>query len=274
MDTTSTPADLFDTLLRSNLFAVAAAIALVIITVCVRRQTVRLPGSLKRAGTASLDADEVFGEAGAGRRLRDFAHVIEHGECRLLRVADARLRAVPPPPGHSDRGVPHLHRTGSEHERELHAHLHNALADDGFAASTGAEQTALERVHDMLSNVPALCVLREAGVPPTLRHHRWVVLHGAGVLRCLVTGYVASRPLGASAAADGSSGPAVDRSALVRGDAAWFRLTVVSPNLLVCGDCARSSCRVQYTVRDRGRGTIDDECAREAARWAAAYGRA
>ena len=101
----------------------------------------------------------------------------------------------------------------------------------------------------MLSFVPANAVLRDAGCPPTLRHHRHLVLHGPGVLRTVATGFIGR-------------------------EAEEQRLSVISPNLLACCDCAKSSCHVNYTCNPRvAKATIEDELLRAAPGWASAYRR-
>jgi hypothetical protein len=123
-------------------------------------------------------------------------------------VADANLNVVPPPPCEKH---PHLHVLGSARDLELREFLRTALGDDGFPCASFA--TEVGRLADFLSMVPAHLVLSTSQCPPNLRHHRFVVLHGPGVLRTLATGYVGS-------------------SAQRPRDEPTHRLTVVSPNLL------------------------------------------
>lgn len=219
-----------------TLLAIAVALVLVLLSALAydaysRRP--RLPGKLKSAGKVALCADEIFGPDGADGRFRDLAHVLEHGELRLLRTSDGTLRDVPPPP---ESAIKHLHKSGTAHEAELRAHLTQALSADGFDVASFA--TAVGRLYDMLSFVPAGAVLRDAKCSPKLAAHRFVIIHGEGVLRTLATGHIEAR--GAPAA---------------RAEAA-LRLTVASPNLCGCGDCAKSSCHVEYVVRSRRGGLL------------------
>jgi len=246
---TTTPADWFDVLLLSDYTIFAAALLIVLITVYYRRGP-PLPGTLQSTGKMQLCDKEVFGAAGAARRLRDLAHILEHGELRLIRVADANLNVVPPPPCEKH---PHLHVLGSARDLELREFLRTALGDDGFPCASFA--TEVGRLADFLSMVPAHLVLSTSQCPPNLRHHRFVVLHGPGVLRTLATGYVGS-------------------SAQRPRDEPTHRLTVVSPNLLACGNCQVKSCHIEYvtTLRSRTPITIDDEVRVDTRGWAAAYG--
>ena len=230
--------------------AVIASLIFVLVAAYVYEALPRLPGKLSNSGSVPLCADEIFGDHTADRRFRDLAHVLENGELRILNIKTGRLTSVPPPPSEGK----HLHVAGSKHEADLHEYLMLALQRDGLGDSC---PIACRRVSDMLSFVPAKAVLRSAGVSPNLRSHRFVVIHGTGVLRTLATGHIE---------ADG---------ALLHDEAA-LQLIVVSPNLLECGDCAASACHVQYVVRARRRWpwlvpkqlpSIDDEMHRCAGRW-------
>ena len=177
----------------------------------------------------------------------------------LLRCSDARLSAMRSPP--SD-GHKHLHKRGSEHEAELRKHLQCEVVADGFSCAASA--SVMARLADMISFVPASAVLRESGVAPTLLHHRFVILHGKGVLRTVTTGYFgASQRKGNDMPA-----PTVAAARDTR-----YRLTAVSPNLLQCGTCAdQQACIVQYMVTERAPPSIDEEVAKAAPGWVVAYG--
>ena len=238
-----TPAESFEKILEDpRLYAILVTILVLAFLVFSRSPPLSLPGKLKQRGRVQLDAEHVFGDAGAAGRLRDLAHVIEQGEVVLLGPDPSAPRWLPPPPKTDGK----LHsRARDGQEAELKSYLARALAEDGFAPPPGCEksQAALGRLYDMLSFVPAGSVLRGADASPNLRHHRFVVLFGKSVLRTIATGYIGS-------------------------DASLW-LTVVSPNLLVCGGCAKSSCHVEYTVAPRGQGpsTIEDEIKRAAGKW-------
>ncbi len=236
----------------SSAIAVAATLlALLLAALALDRfaRRARLPGTLKSSGRIPLSAEEVFGDAGAQGRLRDLAHVLEHGEVRLLRTPDAVVTEVPPPPSHGKR---QLQVKGSAHEAELRAYLIDWLTSDGF--DTAAHACAVNRLADMLSLTLPAAVLRSAGCPPTLRNHRFLVVHGDGLLRTLATGHIEA-----------------NRGSGARTNATELRLTIVSPNLVKCGECAASSCHVEYTVvrRSAAATTIDEEVRRAATAWAA-----
>lgn len=244
-----TPAERFDALVESDeftYFTAALAIALCLYAVYIRVRP-QLPGKLRRRGSVQLSSDEIFGEAGATARFRDLAHIMEHEELYVMREADGfELRAVPHPHSHPSPGEhPRLRVPATPLEAELRGHLAEQLAssDQPYPIARLGEPY-LSRLAAMLSLTPATAVLRGAGCTPVLRHHRFIVLQREGVLRTIATGYVGGVVFGQSGAAP------------QRHDN--HRITVISPNLLGCGDCAVKSCHVEYTVREHAHREVGD----------------